>query len=149
MLTLIRCPFHPPVTTVARKRPRSLCQKCRWQVGPNHAYTHAQQSRSGLTMPLFRQSGNTSGNGLTRNSSGNTRSQPSKLAEPMWTDPGLKSGMSLHELISTKTIFFKAQAGTELSNILPNSRTRGKSHHKPSPPHLHCMLSSITAKRNP
>ena len=30
----------PLVTAaVARKRPRSFCQKCRWQVTPKHAYT--------------------------------------------------------------------------------------------------------------
>ena len=39
VLTLIRCPFHPRVTAVARKRPRSFCKKCRWQVTPKHAYT--------------------------------------------------------------------------------------------------------------
>ena len=39
MLTLIRCPFHPRVTAVARKRPRSFSQKCRWQVTPKYAYT--------------------------------------------------------------------------------------------------------------
>ena len=38
-LTLVRCPFHPRVTAVARKRPRPFCQKCRWQVTPKHAYT--------------------------------------------------------------------------------------------------------------
>ena len=27
-----RYPFHPRVTTVARKKSRSFCQKCRWQV---------------------------------------------------------------------------------------------------------------------
>ena len=37
VLTLIRCPFHPRVTAVARKRPRSFCQKCRWQVTPKQA----------------------------------------------------------------------------------------------------------------
>ena len=37
--TLIRCPFHPRVTAVARKRPWSVCQKCRWQVTPKHACT--------------------------------------------------------------------------------------------------------------
>ena len=41
------------------------------------------------------------GNELTRNSSGNTRSQSSELAEPLWTDSDLKSGISLRELIST------------------------------------------------
>ena len=36
---LFRYPFHPHVTAVARKRPRSSCQKCRWQVTAKHAYT--------------------------------------------------------------------------------------------------------------
>ena len=35
----IRCPFHPRVTAVARKRLGSFCQNCRWQVAPKHAYT--------------------------------------------------------------------------------------------------------------
>ena len=53
-------------------------------------------------MPLSRQSvGNLSQNELTRNSSGNTRLQSSQLVEPLWTDPGLKCGISLRELIST------------------------------------------------
>ena len=39
VLTLIRYPFHPCVTAVAHKRPRSFCQKCRWQVTAKHAYT--------------------------------------------------------------------------------------------------------------
>ena len=45
--------------------------------------------------------GNLSGNELTRNSSGNIRSQSCQLAEALWTDPGLKSGISVGELIST------------------------------------------------
>ena len=32
-------PFHPRVTAVARKKSRSFCQKCRWQVTAKHAYT--------------------------------------------------------------------------------------------------------------
>ena len=36
---LFRYPFHPRVTAVARKRPRSFCQKRRWQVTAKHAYT--------------------------------------------------------------------------------------------------------------
>ena len=39
VLTHIQCPFHPHITTVARKRPRSFCQKCRCQVTPKPAYT--------------------------------------------------------------------------------------------------------------
>ena len=47
------------------------------------------------------QSGNLSGNELTRNLSGNIRPQSSQLAEPLWTDLGIKSGISVRELIST------------------------------------------------
>ena len=36
---LFRYPFQPRVTAVARKRSRSFCQKCRWQVTAKHAYT--------------------------------------------------------------------------------------------------------------
>ena len=42
--------------------------------------------------------GNLLGNELTRNASGNTRSQSSQLAEPLRTDLGLKSGISVREL---------------------------------------------------
>ena len=40
------------------------------------------------------------GNGLTCNSSGNIWQQSSQLAEPLWTDHGLKRGI-VHKLIST------------------------------------------------
>ena len=56
VLTLIRCPFHPCVTAVARKRPQSFCQKCS---GRLHLNTHTpltQWSQSGLTMLLSRHS---------------------------------------------------------------------------------------------
>ena len=92
MLTLIRCPFHPRVTAVACKRSRSFCQKCRWRVTPNTHTPLTQRSRSGLTMPLSRHSAGTyPENELTRNLSGNIRPQSSQLAEPLWTDPGIKS----------------------------------------------------------
>ena len=48
-------------------------------------------------------------------------SQSSELVEPLWTDPGLKNGISVHELmVSTfKNNFLKkAQAGNGLSHIL-------------------------------
>ena len=102
VLTLIRCPFHLRGTTVARKRPRSFCPKRRWQVTPEHAYTlnpkKSEWADYAAVQALF---GNLSGNELTRNSSGNTRSQSFQLAEPLRTDPGLKSGISVRELIST------------------------------------------------
>ena len=39
VLTLIRCPFHLRVTAVARKGPRSFCQKYRWQIPSKHEHT--------------------------------------------------------------------------------------------------------------
>ena len=63
-------------------------------------------------------------NKLTRKSSGNTRPQSSPIAEPLWTDPGLKSGISVREIISTLK---KKQAGNEVSNILPKSTHARKS----------------------
>ena len=45
--------------------------------------------------------GNLSGNELTCNLSGNIRPQSSQVAEPLWTDPGIKRGISVRDLIST------------------------------------------------
>ena len=68
------------------------------------------------------------GNKLTRNSSGNAQPQSSQLAEPLWTDPGIKSGIGVHEPISVKEN--KAQAGIDASKIFPqNPCMREKSHH--------------------
>ena len=54
-------------------------------------------------MPLSRYSvGTYQENRLTRNSSGNAQPQSSQLAEPLLTGPGLKSGISVRKLISTK-----------------------------------------------
>ena len=98
MLTLIRCPFHPRVIAVARKRSRSFCQKCRWQVTPKHAHTFdPTESEWADYAAVQAEFGNLSGNELARNSSGNTRPQSSLLA-----DPGLTSGISVRERISTK-----------------------------------------------
>ena len=84
VLTVIQCPFHPRVTAVARKIPRSFCQKCRWQVRPKPL---TQRSRRGLTMPLSWHSVRTY---QETSSSGNTQSQSSQLTEPLWSDPGLQ-----------------------------------------------------------
>ena len=48
--------------------------------------------------------------------------QLSQLAEPLWTDPGTKNGISVRELISTKKKK-KVQAGNEWSNVLPKILT--------------------------
>ena len=71
--------------------------------GRLHVGTHTpmtQRSGSGLTMPLCRQSGNLSGT-ISHATRQGTRPQSSQLAEPLWTDPGLKSGITVREVIST------------------------------------------------
>ena len=74
--------FHPLVTAVALKRPRSFCQKCRWQVTPKHAYILDPSKSEWVDYAAVQaECGTLSGNELTRNSSGNTRSQSSQLAE--------------------------------------------------------------------
>ena len=117
MLTLIWCPFRPLATAVAHKRPGSFCQKCRWQVTPKHAYTFdPMKSEWADYSAVQAKCGNRSRDKLTRNS-GNTQSQSCQLAEPLWSDPGIKSGISVRELISY--LKKNAQVGNELSNILP------------------------------
>ena len=102
VLTLIRCPVHPRDTAVARERLRSFCQKCRWQVTLKRTYTiDPTKSEWADYAAIQAECENLLKNKLTRNSSGNTRSQSSQLAKPLWTDPGLNSGNSLRELIST------------------------------------------------
>ena len=61
-------------------------------------------------------------------------SQSSQFAE---TDPGIKSGISVHELIST--LKKKVQAGNELSNIFSKSSHARK---KPPPKSHHHRFSS-------
>ena len=102
-----------------------------WQATPKHTYTlDPSKSEWADYAAVQAECGNPSGNELTRNLSGNTQSQSSQLTEPLWTGPGLKSGISLHELISTKKKKRKKeQVGNELSNILPKS-----SHARKKPP---------------
>ena len=52
-------------------------------------------------MLCMRSVGNHQGNELTRNSSGNARPKSSQLAEPLWTDPGIMSVVSVRKLISS------------------------------------------------
>ena len=60
-----------------------------------------QQSWSGLTALFRRNFWTSQGNELTCNLSGNTHPQLSQLAEPLWTDPGQKSGIDACKLIFT------------------------------------------------
>ena len=106
--------------------------------GRLHLNTHTpltERSRRRLTMPLCRQSLRTyEENELTRNSSGNSRPHSSQLVEPLWNTPGLKSGISVRDLISTskkkKKKRKKVQVENELLNILPKSSHARK---KPAP----------------
>ena len=135
MLTLIQCPFHPCVPAVARKRPGHSAKSAGGRFTPKHAYTlNPSKSEWADYAAVQAECGNLPGNELTRNSSVNTRSQSSQLAEPLLTDPSLKSGISLREQISTSKKRKEMQAGNELSNILQKSPHARKK--LPPPPPL-------------
>ena len=84
----IWCALHLRFTAVACKRSQSFCQKSRWQVRPQHAYTLWPNE------PLSRQ--------LTRNLAGKTGPQSSQLAESLWTNPGINSGISVRKRFRLK-----------------------------------------------
>ena len=95
-----------------------------------------------------------SGNKLTHNSSGKTQSKSPQLTEPLLTDPGLKSGNSVRELISALKKK-KAQALNELSNSLPKSlharkklppASTSRSHFCMHHPQFHLCPHSYTGK---
>ena len=69
------------------------------QVTPKHTSLDPSKSEWADYAAVQAECGNLSGNELTRNSSGNARLQSSQLAEPLWTDPGLQSGIRVRELI--------------------------------------------------
>ena len=126
VLTLIRCPFHPRVSAVPRKRPRSFCQKCRWRVTPKHAYTlDPTKSEWADYAAVQAWCVNLSGNQLTRKLPGDIRSQLSQLAEPLWTHRGQKSRISVRELIST--LGSKKKKRKRGMNCQTFSQNRGKS----------------------
>ena len=54
----------------------------------------------------------------------NTRPQSSQLAEPLWTDPDLKSGISVRELISTLKKKKKNAGGDLIVENSPKILTR-------------------------
>ena len=74
-------------------------------------------------MHLSRQSGNLPGNELTNNLSGNAQLQVSQVAEPLWTDPSLKSRINFHELISTLGEGKKCWQGMNDQTFSQNSHT--------------------------
>ena len=76
-------------------------------------------------MPLCE---NLFGNELKRNLSEDIRPKSSQLALPLWTDPGLKSGISVRELISTskKKEKKKRRRGMNGRTVSPNPPKRRK-----------------------
>ena len=112
--------------------PESFCRKCRWQVTPKHACSlDPTMSEWADYSALQARCGKLSGNELTRNLLGNIRLQSSQLAEPLWTDPGIKSGVSVRELISTlkkKEEEKKRRPGMNGRTVSQNPRKGGKSH---------------------
>ena len=62
-----------------------------------------QQSRSGLTMPLSRHSVGTYMETSSHATCQGTFGQFSQLAESLWTEPGIESGISVRELMSASS----------------------------------------------
>ena len=109
---------------MACKRPRSFSQKCRWQVTPTHAYTHDPTKSEWVDYATVQaKCGNLSRNKLALNLSRNNRPQSSHLTEPLWTDPGLRSGVSVCDLISTLKNKKKV-----CRTFSPNPGRQGESH---------------------
>ena len=84
-------------------------------------------------MPLSRHSVGTYQKKSSHTSHQGTLSQSSQLAEPLWTDPGQKSGISVCELIST--LKKKSAGGEQIVKHSPKfSHTRKKPPPLPPPP---------------
>ena len=133
-------PMLPRVTAVARKRVRSFCNKCRWQDTPKHACTLDPTKSEWCDHAGVQAScGNLSGNELTFCLSENIQPQSSQLAEPLWTDPGIKSGISVRELIFTSKKKKRRRRGI-------NGRTFSQNPHKRVPPRLVPRGSNILPK---
>ena len=73
-----------------------------------HSFVHVNQIHEPMNCVAVEMITNTellcqraSGINFTHNSSGNTQPQLFQLAEPLWTDPGPKSGTGVHDLISS------------------------------------------------
>ena len=117
MLTLIRCPFHPRVTAVAYERPRSFCQKCGCRSHLNAHIPFIQRSRSGLTMLLSRYSV-----GTYQEMSSNATHQGT-LSHSCFSS---LSGISVHELISTRNKNKNHRRGMNCQTFLQKSLHAGR-----------------------
>ena len=89
-----------------------------------------QRSRSGLTRLLSRHSVGTYQEMSSHATHQGTLGQLSELAEPLWTDPGLKGGISVRELISTlKKNKKKQRWGMNCRTFSPNPHMQAKIYH--------------------
>ena len=123
--------FPPPCYCVVHKRPQSFCQRYRWQITPKLAYSHdptkSEWADYAAVQAWF---GNLSRNKLTWNLSRNIWPQSSRLAEPLLTDRGIKSGISVCKLISTSKKKKKCRQGMNGGTFSQNPCNPGKSHHE-------------------
>ena len=101
MLTLIRYPFHPVLPQWYVKEPGHSINSAGGRLHLNMHEPLTQRSRSGLTRLLSRHSVGTYQEMSSHTTCQGTLGQLPELAEPLWTDPGLKSKISTRELIST------------------------------------------------
>ena len=110
--------------------------------GRFHLNTHSpvtKRSRSGLTTPLSRHSVGTYPETSSHvTCQGRFMPQSSKLVEPPWTDPGLKSGISVRKLISTSKKKKKSAGGGI------NGRTCSQNPRKREESHQHQTTPSVT-----
>ena len=98
------CSVSVPLPVLPQRHIKDPSLSAKSAGGRVHLNMHTpltQRSQSELTLPLSRHSGNLSGNKLKLILSRNSRPQSSQSAEPLWTDPGIKSEISIRELIST------------------------------------------------
>ena len=110
MQTLTCCPFHPLLLQSHVKDPGHSAKSAGGRLHLNMHTPFTQLSQSRLTM-LSRHNVGTYLETSSHMSLGNTWPQSSQLAEPLWSDPCIKSGVSLHELISIQFCFLKVHAG--------------------------------------
>ena len=83
-------------------------------------------------MPLSRHSVGT----YRETSSGNVQPHSSQLAEPLWTDPGIKSESSLRELISTfkkRALLASEEKATTTTTTTPPPNHRESDHRLSQP----------------
>ena len=105
MLTLTRCPFHPRVTAVTRKKSRPMCQSASGRLPLNtHTLSLTQRSRSKLIIPVQGEKKLEihHGDELTCNSPGTVRSQSSQLARDCsFTVVSTRQGLFVHSRLNS------------------------------------------------